>query len=595
MNKILKSVLALSISSTLLSLPSYSATYEVVDKGSSNTHKYTMAHSENNSGVMGISGSQAYNLPVLFDLLTDADYDAIELLAASQHELDTLLVNIEDAEALRAGTPTANDFAWVVKYLQKEQASSSLYQKFGTAQVMVNDGIDTNEITIFDLPLADGRLSRSTTDILHGITNDNWLYGSASAPFIPFDFTNSAGDTITYWLQDFSTRGFVTLDNGVTVHEVVPTEARFGGESGIADINDNRYGVGFESTKVTQNLIDRVEDDTGGCADPEVTKDKPYDICVWEAKQSETLRDGAYTLQATLFQFDEQGNIISKASLGNLVTPHPDDTRVYKSYAVAINNNNIAVGYAHGWIDETVTTPSATERRHLYAVVYKNGQVLSLTKDHGKDFDSRAFDINDAGIAVGHITRYVNGSLRTKFYYIDTNNDELNMVLPTDFFSGSSSSAKAINEQGYIVGEGEVETHNSSAQNPRRRHGFLYDINTDTFTDLNSFLSCDSSYTIISANDINEQNEIAATALIKVPRRDAYGELVLDNEGNQLTEDVVRAVTLKPIAGEIEDCSVVEEKSQRQGASFGIFSLLLLLPFAFRGKFLTTLKSLKNS
>ncbi len=585
MNKILKSVLAVGIASALVSLPSYSATYEVIDKGSATTHKYTIAEGENSSGVMAISGSQAYNLPVLFDKLTDADYDAIEFLAATQHELDTLLVNIEDPEALRAGMPTANDFAWVIKYLQKDQVNNSLYQKFGSAQVMINDGAETNEITIFDVPLADGRLSRSTTDVVHGITNDNWLYGSASAPFIYFDFTNSLGDTLTYWLQDFSSRGFVTLNNGYIVKEVIPTEARFGGESGIADINDNRYGVGFESIKVTQNLIDIVEDDTGGCADPEVIKDLPYGICVWQYKQTEMLRDGAYTLQATLFQFDEQGNVISKESLGNLVTPHPDDTRVYKSYAVAINNNNVAVGYAHGWIDETVIEPSSTERRHLYAVVYKNGQVLSLTKDHGTDFDSRAFDINDAGIAVGHITRYVNGSLRTKFYYIDTNNDELNMVLPTDFFTGSSSSAKAINEQGYIVGEGEVETHNSSAQNPRRRHGFLYDINTDTFTDLNSFLSCDSPYTIIAANDINEQNEIAATALVKVPRRDAFGEIVLGSDGNQLTEDVVRAVTLKPITGEIEDCSIVAEKSVRQGASFGFLSLLLLLPLAFRRKF----------
>ena len=585
MNKILKSVLAVGIASALVSLPSYSATYEVIDKGSATTHKYTIAAGENSSGVMAISGSQAYNLPVLFDKLTDADYDAIEFLAANQHELDTLLVNIEDPEALRAGTPTANDFAWVIKYLQKDQANSSLYQKFGSAQVMINDGAESNEVTIFDTALPDGRLSRSTTDILHGITNDNWLYGSASAPFSPFEFTNSAGDTLTYWLQDFTNRGFITLNNGAIVKEVIPTEARFGGESGIADINDNRYGVGFESVKVTQNLIDRVEGDTGGCADPEITKDLPYDICVWQYKQTEMLRDGAYTLQATLFQFDVQGNVISKESLGNLVTPHPDDTRVYKSYAVAINNNNVAVGYAHGWIDETVTEPSSTERRHLYAVVYKNGQVLSLTKDHGKDFDSRAFDINDAGIAVGHITRYVNGSLRTKFYYIDTNNDELNMVLPTDFFTGSSSSAKAINEQGYIVGEGEVETHNSSAQNPRRRHGFLYDMNTDTFTDLNRFLSCDSPYTIIAANDINEQNEIAATALVKVPRRDAFGDIVLGSDGNQLTEDVVRAVTLKPITGEIEDCSIVEEKSVRQGASFGFLSLLLLLPLAFRRKF----------
>jgi hypothetical protein len=582
MNKILKSVLAVSISSALMSFASYSATYEVVDKGNSTTHKYTSAQSENANGVMAITASKAYNLPVQFNLLTEDDYTAIEVLAFEQHEIDTLLVNIEDDAALRAGNPTANDFAWVIRYLESK-GNDPLYQKISRAEVMVSDGSTVNELTIFDTTLSDGNISRSTNDTVQGITEDSWLYGIASAPSLPVEFTDSNTNTVTYWLNDFTMRGFVALDNGATIHEIVPTEARYGGESGIADINNNRYGVGFESTKVSQAFLERVEDDTGGCADDDVLKDISFDACVWKYRNAAASL-GAYHIQATLFQFDEQGNVISKASLGNLITPHPDDERVYKSYALALNNNNVAVGYASGWVSNDVTEPSSTQSYRNYAVLYKDGQVLSLSDDHENDYGSRANDINDAGVAVGYITKFVNGSLRTKFFYTDTTSEELTMVLPNDFFTGSSSIAKSINEQGLIVGDGEVETKNSSSQNPRRRHGFLYDINTDTFTDLNSFLSCDSPYSIVSANDINEQNEISATAVVKVPRRDAFGEIVVDSDGNELTEDVIRAVSLKPINGEIEDCAIVEEKSERKGASFGYLSLLLLLPLVFRRK-----------
>ena len=67
-----------------------------------------------------------------------------------------------------------------------------------------------------------------------------------------------------------------------------------------------------------------------------------------------------------------------------------------------------------------------------------------------------------------------------------------------------------------------------------------------------------------------------------MPRRDAKGDLMFDKTtGEQLVEDVVRAVTLKPIAGEIEDCSKVEKKVKREGAGLGFASLFALLTFGF--------------
>jgi hypothetical protein len=278
-----------------------------------------------------------------------------------------------------------------------------------------------------------------------------------------------------------------------------------------------------------------------------------------------------------------------------LVEPHPDDERPHSSYALAVNANGDAVGYASGWNDETVTISPALDQRsnYQYAVVYKNGEVIDLTGDHANKGGSRAYDINDAGIAVGHITKLVNGALVQKFFYVDTNKpkDEIELIYPDDFFGGSDSTARAINNDGLMVGEGEVETHNESTQNPRRTAAFVYDINDDnSFTNLNNLIPCSTrlTYDIFEARGINDEGIISATATVKVDRLDAKGALILDDSGNPLKEDVVRAVSLELIPGgdDGEICTAEEDgKVERQGAGFGFGSLFALISlFGLRRK-----------
>ncbi|MBA6390722.1 DUF3466 family protein [Colwellia sp. BRX10-3] len=585
MNKFFKSILALGITSALGLSAVNAATYQVIDKGNVSSLKYTYSQQENNNGEAAISGTDIYNFPVQFQYFDEEDYDFIVLLADNSHKAVHDLENIEDETALRAGNPTANDLAWVIRFL-KSRANNSLYQEVGDIFAMTNFNGQTELFNVFDEKLEGTDIfTRSTKEYINGITNEGWVYGNASAPYLPLDFTKSDGEEVTHWLREFTTRGFFSSDGGATITQIIPPsetdlpeEQRFGGESAILDISDSHFAVGYASTSIDQNAIDFFNDETGGCADPNVLDDLPYKACVQQVINE------IYNTQAIKWTIDENG-IINSEILGQLVTPHVDDVREYVNYAQAINNQGVAVGYAHGWADENVTNPSVRERRSLYAVVYKDGQVTDFTDDHGKYFDSRAYDINDAGIAVGHVSTYVNGNLRTKFYHVDTNAETMEMVLPIDFFTGSSSTARSVNESGKVVGEGEVETHNDNASTPRRTSGFIYDITSETFTNLNDFLACDTDYTIIEARDINDQDEISATALIRVPRRDSKGELMLDDQGEQLLEDVVRAVTLKPIAGEIENCSGVEEKIERQGAGFGFSSILLLMLVGLRRRF----------
>ncbi|MFD2166696.1 DUF3466 family protein [Thalassotalea euphylliae] len=567
MNNIVKSLVAVGVASAI-SIAN-AATYTIVDKGDVSSLKYTYTQQENASSETAISGTELYNFPVQFDELDEDDYDSIVNLADATHEIVLALENIENEELLRAGTPTANDFAWTVRWLSGR--NNNFYQRVGDQVAMINDGIETKEVVVFDEPFeGTDTLTRSVSDFANGISDRGWLYGNGSAPYLPLVFTDSDGDDDTWWLRDFNTRAFVSVDNGESVIPVLPPETSFyEGESAILDMR-GLIAVGYASVSTNPEIVERIEDETGGCADPDVVDDIPYLACV------QNLSANLYNLNAYIWRFDESGNIVDEEALGILVTPAEGDDRTYQSFGQAVNSQGVVVGYSHAWIDETETTPGNNEDRWFYAFVYKDGEMVSLTRDHSEYYDSRAYDINDAGIAVGHARTSVNGRIRSKFYYIDTNvpSEELQLIFPEDFFTGSSSTARAINEQGFVVGEGEVETQNSEL---RRTHGFLYDINNETFTDLNDFLSCDSAYTIIEARDINELNEISATAIVKVPRRDSYGELMFDDNGDQLVEDVVRAVTMKPIDGEIEDCSEVEEKVERNGASFGfgLFAFLL--------------------
>jgi hypothetical protein len=574
MKKFVKSILTLGISSALAVSTVHAATYQIIDKGAAEKLKYTYSQQENNVGEMAISGTDVYNFPVQWQYLNEADFDAILRLAFTQHENVHELEDIEDEAALRAGNPTANDLSWTVQYL-KAKGGDSYYQKYGDIIALTNFGGESKEFTVYDQYFEGTQTyTRSTVDYINGISDQGWIYGNGSAPFLPMPFTEADGDEVTFWISEFNTRGFFSSDQGQSIIPIMPPENRYGGQSAVLDMNDNGVAVGYASTVINEDAVEFIENESGGCADPGRLENLPFEACV------QAIAETMYNTEAFKWNLDASGELSSEA-LGYLVTPHPDDQRQFTSVAQAINNHGVAVGYATGWVDENETEPRVNESASTYAVIFKDGTVTDFTEDHGKQFESRAYDISDAGIAVGHVTTISNGSYRKKFYYVDTNAETPEMILPKGYFTGSASTARAVNENGFVVGEGEVETHNDSASNPRRTHGFIFDINTDSFTNLNDLLPCLSEYTIIEARDINENNEISATAIVKVQRRDSKGELMFDSNGDALVEDVVRAVKMAPISGEVEDCSEVEEKIERQGAGFGLTSLFSLLLVGF--------------
>lgn len=596
MRQIVKSIIALSISSAISAsfISSVNAaTYKIVDKSEANKLKYTYAQHQNINGDMAISGTSIYNFPVQFDYFDEDDFTEIESFAHFRYESVHELKDIEDLDALKAGNPTANDLAWVVRWLQDPGTSGSSgkgrnieYQKVGDTIAMTNlDGV-TQGYNLWDETFeGSDELTRSTVDIVSGITNGGISYGTATAPFLPSElFIDEDDEEHTFWLREYGRRGFFSYDQGAQIHQVVPFETLYGGgTSAVMDVNEAGIAVGFSSYKISQDYVDLIEDEDGGCADPDIVPAKmTFEACIAGVLLRSSDPYHSIALKATL---SPDGNPIIEA-LGLLVTPHPDDERAYSSYALAVNSEGVAVGYSDGFLDETVTDPAENERRlYRYAVVYKNGEVIDLTGDHKDKGNSRAYDINDAGIAVGHITKAIGGKGVQKFFYVDTNvpKEEINMINPEDYFSGSDSTVRAINNNGLMVGEGEIETHNESTQNPRRTAAFVYDMNNDAFTNLNKTIPCSLrlSYDIIEARGINDAGMISATAIVKVDRRDAKGEIMLDESGTPLKEDVVRAISLEPMADDGEVCTAEEDsKVIRKGASInftGFISLMALI------------------
>ena len=96
-------------------------------------------------------------------------------------------------------------------------------------------------------------------------------------------------------------------------------------------------------------------------------------------------------------------------------------------------------------------------------------------------------------------------------------------------------------------------------------------------SDVNTFLSCDNAYEIVEANHINEQGIISGSALVSRPKKDLGGQIVKDDDGETVYEDVLVPVRLHPTGGELDVCSEAEEdKNERQCGGLGFYLLALV-------------------
>ncbi|WP_394228637.1 DUF3466 family protein [Pseudoalteromonas spongiae] len=455
----------------------------------------------------------------------------------------------------------------------------STYQKIsGSTSTEFNIAIEYNNSTqervIYDVehPDYDGGLTRSVENILTSIAEDGVKAGWGSAPYTKIQFTEDGEtESETHYIRDFTRRGVVINNAGERV-DLMPSEATYGGISGAYNIvqkSDGYLVVGETSISIAPDTQESLDDRCDG-------EKSPVEVC------RETYINSLYNRHATMWRLDSNLNVLETVDLGLGFIPDEDEQKkAWRSAALAVNENEIAVGYSDVKYRDS-------SRVYSYPVYYKNGDVVEFIDEENYG-PGRATAINNNNIITGYAIKSIENTDRTKFFYHNVVTGET--VFPTDFFKSSSAVATDINDNGLIIGQGEVET--SSSAN-RRKEAFIYDINTDTFTNLNDLLPCfandgESSfpYVVAEATSISNDGTVYGVATKTVDKRDAQGNVVVDANGKVEQESVVVSVKLKYNAeGVAEKCpEKAQETYERQGASFGALGLLLLPLVAIRRRF----------
>ncbi|WP_339725655.1 DUF3466 family protein [uncultured Paraglaciecola sp.] len=488
--------------------------------------------------------------------------------------IDTTLINFESAvviagldnlDGVRGGDLSDLDYSWLYSYVTA-YSEDQQFQQIASLNSYIATETYTDLMHGFDTldPNTDDYRNSATTQV-RSINDFGYAVGKSQDGFYTMSYLSEDFYELTYVLNDFYARGFAQVDGDIT--ELPPPDITAGGISDAYDINSSNQVVGYGTTEfVSDTYTVGVED----CSDPTARGDVPEESCLRSLSISLANNVSSVAQQRGLiWQLDERGDLIDTYALGMLIELDATSSTTYKSTAVAINDYGIAVGESPDYYLETDSLTTV-------AAIYIGDQVTTINQDD-EVYTSTAYDINNDNIVVGHVTKSINGTTRTKFFIHDIEADLT--LYPDDFFTGSSSVANSINNENFVVGYGESE----ATLTDRRTEGFIYDYKNDIFQGLNSLIECNSEYDIVQANGINDSNEIVATALISKPQKNIRGEIILDELGGQTLVDTVVAVKLLPISGgSIDNCDVYEEELVRQGASMpvainvGLFLLCLV-------------------
>jgi hypothetical protein len=524
----------------LFCFASQAAQYQVIELGLGDEGAQSFADHVNSSGDVYSRTTGYFNPPIDLSLL--------------DFESETLKSGLTDIDAAMAGMFNAEDYTFLYSLIEAGQ-NNFFVQQLGSSKVFISNGSDNLHVAGLDQQAVNfSGLTHSVETEVRSSNQLGNLVGVSTDPFYTLTYTNEENTQIDYVLNDFSTRGFVQM--GTEVMELVPEVNLLGGISIANDINNGLQVAGMESIQVNEVLQEAKDN----CDNDEERGDVPIESC-YRGLMLGTGFSNNFLQRGVIWQLDELGTVISKTQLGIMFLPEEDDDRFYSSLASSVNDNGIAVGTSQLREDNAITTQ---------AVIFDSDQVIDFI-DRDEYFSSTAVSINNNNLIAGHGSVVINGATRTKLYIHDYNSGETRF--PQDFFQSSAAIARDINNRNQVVGDAEVE---GTLVDNRRREGFLYDYNTDNFVNINALLVCDSPYRIVQANSINDAGQIAATALVIQPRRDITGEVVLDENGQEIQEEVPIAVRLDPIDGEIDNCEEEEVLLERQGASLHSMFMLLL-------------------
>ena len=569
--------LALSITATDINAAD---AYNLVEIEVTENYKHHYPEAMNSQGEIIGNAFTRYN-PVIYP------ESYLASLGIPQEEIDantytnTSMNTIRNALLLGSGS-LAND-ALVQKIADARGFVSNLASSSDDKAVLVNtvDVID-EEIDSFTF---------SSLEQLTGINDSGVIVGNATAPFTTSMFTaEGSEEEVKVWTRAYSSRATVTIDGVTTVIE--PTLAEFGGRSAAFGISDSGFIAGSEST----TFVGTAEEDLPANCTGETA---PVEFCTYDYQ----LRNTTYLDTPVIWQIDAAGNVIDKVQYPLSFQVDADDTMIYSSSVKAVNDNGVGVGL--GVVPSDVGGGFTSQR----AIVFRNGESEQIPMALGEFDTSDAIAINNSGLVIGHHNEFFNARYNSKYFVYDISSGTL--TYPETFFKSAQSFAGAVNNDGVVVGSAEYETSSSST---KRRHAFIYDTTTELFRDLNDLVECQSDFEVVSAQDINDEGQILATAVKTVQARNSIGELlysqevvyetdadgniiegtgtteyVLDENGEKIPvmDAVIVPVRLDPIDSISESSCGVSEPYERKGFSFGWLSAMLGLGLvAIRRRFL---------
>jgi hypothetical protein len=543
-----KTRLAATLSLALIVAPvSQAARYRVVELPVTDEGQSSFPSAIGEDGNITVNVRGAFNVPIDLDLL---DFDS-----------DALIIALTDIESARTGNFNSADYEILLALIKSADGTQSSQQIANTVSYLASEN-ETSYIPGFDqLSDQNNEFTFNSTTVVRDINDSGFSVGTGEGYYSKLDYTFESGQNVNFVLHEFGTRAFVSLGN--TVIGLPAPETMAGGVSEAYAINESNQVIGYGSTLI---ISDTLETTLTDCEDDELRGDIPFESCINSTISTFTASAASFAqLRGLIWQLDEQGNLLETKQLGILFEPDADDIKNYSSQALAINDNGIAVGVSNGQYTENDVTVARN-----FAVIFDQDEIINITPEpdsnvaRSSNTISSAADINNDNLVVGYNVKSFNGKNRRKFFVYDMLLEEI--TFPNDFFLGSSSNALDINNNGMVVGYGEVD----ASLTGRRNEGFLYDIAAEQFYGIRELISCDSPYTIVQANSINDQNEIAATARYQGSARDSRGEVLLDSAGLEIQVDLVTAVKLELIpGGEIDNCDPIVDKinRERQGAS----------------------------
>lgn len=548
------SALAMTIS---MSFSSLAATYSVVELPTEELGVNVFAQTLDEQGNPGVVVQDHYNPPLDFSLIN--------------FDTQTLQDNLTDIDAARAGNPNFDDYNYLVAVVRSGSRENNVFvQQLALYQSYLIDGQATQRVIGFDEERDETNGFTFGPDVyINDAISPSLYVGTSEGVFDKLNYTNADDAQITFVLPEFERRGFIVLNGNMVA--LTPAEAALGGISEANGVNSNRHVVGHQTIAISNQFQVLIDD----CNDETVRGDQPLEACYRNIARNNALATTNFR-QAVKWEVDSSGQIINQESFAYpfdfVRDPNDSIERIYYSNARAINDAGTIVG------ESSFADSNGDIQRFLTAAVFADGQTTPFLNEIGQT-PSSAYDVNDSNMVTGFYSREVNGTVRTKFYLYDL--DAQQATFPDDFFPGSASLGRDINNNNIIVGEGEVESAN--VQN-RRRHGFIYYADTNEFIDLNDAIGCEAPYTIVSAQAINDDNVILANALVNRQARNVRGELVTDDDGQAVMVDKIIPVLLEPLAdGELTDCDAQDNViPERKGASSSLWALLTLGLLAFR-------------